>query len=393
MRADKISTLVCLWPYSSVFSQRSGVTRLIHDFSLLLSSYFNVLILSLDKEGAFINRGKFSERVIEYNVSYNRIYYFINLIILSLFKINMDSFFRYRKLVREIRKSKANYLVSFDFLLSQNLKHDFPNSNLITYTDGPSFINSIVEERVMEIKIKLLNKLIKKTYNNYYIKKYRGMINSSDLIIFPSKSDMLDATKYFKNINATYFYPVLIKGTKNKIKIVKKIENIGFLGNGSFPPNIEAVDIIIRRIASKLKDKNFIIIGDSWIKHTEGNIKFLGYVKNLKKILSKIDLFIMPIQTGSGIKVKVADILASLKPMIGTRIAFNGYDLKSQKEVIITDKIDNFPKIIRKLDSNPNKILSMQKRLKLKLDKFNSNKKIKLINLVKIIENLQSTKE
>lgn len=393
MRADKISTLVCLWPYSSVFPQRSGVTRSIHDFSLLLSSYFNVLILSLDKNGAFIDKERFSERVIEYNLSYNRVYYFINLIMLSLFKINIDEFFRYRKLVGEIRKTKAKYLISFDFLLSQNLKRDFPNSNLITYTDGPSFINAIVEERVMEIKSRLFNKLIKKTYNNYYIKKYKSMVNSSDLIIFPSKSDMLDATKYFKNINATYFYPVLIKDTKNKIKIVKKIESIGFLGNASFPPNIEAVNIIIKRIANKLKDKNFIVIGDSWAKHTGGNIKFLGYVKNLKKALSKIDLFIMPIQTGSGTKVKVADMLTSLKPMIGTSIAFAGYDLENEKEVIITNKIDNFSKIIRKLDSNPNKILSMQKRLKLKLDKFNSNKKIKLINLVKIIKNLQSIKE
>src|SRR5262249_34102185 len=61
-------------------------------------------------------------------------------------------------------------------------------------------------------------------------------------------------------------------------------------------------------------------------KNKYRNVRFVGEIDDLTPILSRSALGIAPLFTGAGLKVKILTYAAHALPVVGTTIAFSGYN-------------------------------------------------------------------
>ena len=93
---------------------------------------------------------------------------------------------------------------------------------------------------------------------------------------------------------------------------------IFFHGSFSHPPNKEAFKLIEEYIAPKFETTNAVfVIGGSGVQKFEyRNIKSIGFMENLDKVISMVDIAIVPLKSGGGTKLKMFDYLGNGLPII-----------------------------------------------------------------------------
>lgn len=114
---------------------------------------------------------------------------------------------------------------------------------------------------------------------------------------------------------------------------------IGFLGGANWLPNRQSMDLLLTQILPQTqRSLELVVAGVGWdpailqvkLKETgtEGRItlSYLGYIDNIAKFWSTIDVFAAPITSGAGVNVKVCEALANARPVIALPHALRGLD-------------------------------------------------------------------
>jgi len=140
-----------------------------------------------------------------------------------------------------------------------------------------------------------------------------------------------------------------------------------FFGS-AHPPNKEAVEFIMKRIAPRFPEATFLIAGDV-CKHFEGfrvsefqsfkeqeepNIRFLGQVDEEEKqlLIHGVDVALNPMFSGSGTNLKMFDYLAAGLPIVATPTGVRGIALANYRDAIVTEA-DDFETSVRQVLENP----------------------------------------
>jgi len=118
-----------------------------------------------------------------------------------------------------------------------------------------------------------------------------------------------------------------------------------FHGPYGYPPNREAIDLIVDYIApnveAQLADAEFVVVGkDLPIQATRSNVRFLGFVPDLNSLLRSCDIALAPLVSGEGTRLKVLDYLAAGLPLVATTKAVEGLEIKNSVHALILDRVD-----------------------------------------------------
>lgn len=121
-----------------------------------------------------------------------------------------------------------------------------------------------------------------------------------------------------------------------------------FLGSGH-PPNIEAVNFIVERLAPACPNIDFHIIGSvcSAVTARRGNIRLWGVLDEACKaaVMQSCSIAINPMASGSGSNVKLADFLANGLYVVTTEFGQRGYPGVIQEHVSVVDLGDFIPAV------------------------------------------------
>jgi glycosyltransferase involved in cell wall biosynthesis len=112
----------------------------------------------------------------------------------------------------------------------------------------------------------------------------------------------------------------------------QQISPILFVGSNFFA-NRQAVEFLIKKLGPQLLHLPHIqiwIVGSGFTPNCYGdtpptNVRLLGRVENLDEIYFSAAMVVVPIYSGAGMKVKVAEALMHGRPVIGTALALRGY--------------------------------------------------------------------
>ncbi len=125
-----------------------------------------------------------------------------------------------------------------------------------------------------------------------------------------------------------------------------------WIGGMRGPYSSDAVDYFLEEIfplvKSEVPDASFIFIGKSptnqLIKASNDyeNVQALGFVDDIRPFLDSCSVFIAPIRSGSGTKIKVLNALAFAKPVVTTSIGAEGINLITGENCIIADSPVDF---------------------------------------------------
>ncbi|MBC8618446.1 glycosyltransferase [Parabacteroides faecis] len=129
-------------------------------------------------------------------------------------------------------------------------------------------------------------------------------------------------------------------------------KSILFVGNYNYKPNVEAVIHFVNKIFPILKKRHnglkFYIVGiNPPFNFCSNDIIVTGFVKNVKEYYQRCTLFVSPLTTGSGIKNKILEAMASGIPVVSTSIGADGINglVTSQNIEIANDSNEMINKI------------------------------------------------
>ncbi len=127
-----------------------------------------------------------------------------------------------------------------------------------------------------------------------------------------------------------------------------------FIGLLTYPPNRDAVKIICSQIAPCFeKDVQFLIIGKNPPNVSKPpNVKFLGYVRDVRGYIQNSDICIAPLRYGSGTRLKILEYMAMGKPVVSTSKGAEGIDYTNYQDIIIEDNFTEFSGRINDLLQN-----------------------------------------
>lgn len=219
--------------------------------------------------------------------------------------------------------------------------------------------------RAFELRAKKGEHISKETIKE--LKKYEfKMYNSADKILTLTKEDANILISYepkLKNkINVvphgvnTNFY------TPPKKKSIKNTKNILYVGNFQHYPNVDAVHIFINccwdKILQEVPSAKFYAIGfsppkelidlrsDNVIIHGGGDDKAM------LQFFWNSDVFVAPIELGTGFRGKILEAMACGLPIVATSRATFGINPINGKDMFITDDYETFSKYVIKLSKN-----------------------------------------
>jgi len=141
--------------------------------------------------------------------------------------------------------------------------------------------------------------------------------------------------------------------------------------------NKDAVDYFLEEIypiiKTKLPDVTATFIGSSptdkltALANTSSNIIATGYVDDVRPFVAESAVFVAPLRSGSGTKIKILNAMAQGKAVVTTTVGAEGIDAENNKNILITDDPEEFarntiyllehPEAAKKMGENGRKLI------------------------------------
>jgi glycosyltransferase involved in cell wall biosynthesis len=149
--------------------------------------------------------------------------------------------------------------------------------------------------------------------------------------------------------------------------------SIFYIGALDWIPNQEGllwfIDKVLPEIVARHNEVTFHIAGrnaPAWLikKFTHKNIIFHGEIDDAHEYILKSGIMLVPLFSGSGMRVKIVEGLALGKPIITTSIGAEGIEITDGENIFIADNSDTFSKRLTELIENTEKanLLSLSGR-------------------------------
>lgn len=141
----------------------------------------------------------------------------------------------------------------------------------------------------------------------------------------------------------------------------------------------DAVDYFLDRIWPNVKQEipevSIDFIGKAPTKKlikkaaSDPNIKILGFVDDIRPFVQRAAVFVAPIRSGSGTKIKVLNAMAQAKTVVATNIAAEGIDATHSENIIIAENAADFSEKIIYLLKNKRKAEEIGRKARVLIEK------------------------
>ncbi|MBV8844461.1 MAG: glycosyltransferase [Bryobacterales bacterium] len=143
-----------------------------------------------------------------------------------------------------------------------------------------------------------------------------------------------------------------------------------FLGSFRHAPNQEALNWFVGQVMPRVREREpkvrLIVIGsDPPPRHSlpdDRGIDLKGFVEDVREPLGRYAVFICPILSGSGMRVKLLEAFAAGIPVVSTRLGAEGLAAKDGEICALADSPDEFADKIAELLLTPEKAEEMARR-------------------------------
>jgi glycosyltransferase involved in cell wall biosynthesis len=154
----------------------------------------------------------------------------------------------------------------------------------------------------------------------------------------------------------------------------REANTILFVGSFRHSPNLEGLTWFVENAFPSILQRDpsvqLVVVGsdppDSM--HDHPNIRILGFVDDVVVPLTRYAVFICPILSGSGLRVKLLEAFATGIPVVSTRIGAEGLAETPGDVCELADSADHFAQATLKLLNDPAYASAMAKRARVALE-------------------------
>ena len=151
----------------------------------------------------------------------------------------------------------------------------------------------------------------------------------------------------------------------------READTLLFLGSFRHPPNLVAMEWFVRMVyplvASRRPGARLVLAGSEpppnyQLPPVPGTIEFLGQVEDIHDVFSRYAVFVCPVLSGSGVRVKLLEAFASGMPAVSTTLGAEGLSAVSGEYCELADTPDEFASAVIRLLENPSAAAEMAAR-------------------------------
>lgn len=200
------------------------------------------------------------------------------------------------------------------------------------------------------------------------LKKYEvGILKKVDGIVAITRDD----AKGFKELGISVPIEVVPIGMNVNELEAKPLRSdsihLYHLGAMDWLPNVEGINWFVNdiwpKITEEFPDVKCWLAGRempaSLLSRSSGNLQIEGAVSSVSEFISDKNVAVIPLLSGSGLRVKIVEALAYGKVVITTSLGATGIPYENGKNILIANTPDEFVKQIRTLKESPELITSI----------------------------------
>ncbi len=139
------------------------------------------------------------------------------------------------------------------------------------------------------------------------------------------------------------------------------LNRIGFIGSLEWKPNIEGLKWFIENVWSRVNedfpDAELHIAGKNppdWMSDWKvPAMKFHGMVPDSNAFLDNVHIFIVPLLSGSGMRLKVVEAMARGKCVVSTLVGAEGIHVENGKDILLESDPDRMAELLIEMLRNP----------------------------------------
>lgn len=284
--------------------------------------------------------------------------------VLNLFSTVPYNLSKYKR--KELIKFLEKHLIKndYDFIIIFNAHMGWIVDYLKTKT------NSKIVLREENLELSIMEKYFE-NQKNIFLKFYAWIQFKKFLKYEPKLCEKFDACFMISEqdkerllfLNNKINAIVINSGVDNVLFRLKKINvdkySLIHIGSLNWYPNLDGIrwflDEIFPKVLIKEPNVKLYIYGSKLPQsfHLKEEIKNsiinIGYVENLWEEISNKFISVVPLRIGSGIRIKILELIASENIVVSTSLGAEGTGLKNQKHIFIADNSDEFANTILRL--------------------------------------------
>lgn len=329
----------------------------------------------------------------------------------SIFSIEVDNTVTIIGAIRNLFSSESYHIsrywnASFDELLERLLnEREYDVVQLETLYLAPycrtikRHSNALIVMRAHNVEYEIWERLTantaflpKKVYLNYLTKKLKKYeierLKDYDFLATVSDRDLATfKSNGYSSRAMTSPIGLMMEDYKMETSLSLQEEKdykVGFIGSLDWWPNIEGLNWFMEDIWPVIHRScphiELHIAGRNGQKGQFGNsgdnINYLGEVPDAIAFMKKCDLMIVPLLSGSGMRVKILEGMAIGKAIVTTSLGLEGIHAKDGYEVLVADTAKDFIEMILSSEKNRTKMHELGQRASTFVHSNFSNEKL-----------------
>ncbi len=175
---------------------------------------------------------------------------------------------------------------------------------------------------------------------------------------------------------------------KYELSNIQQEMSLSFIGSLDWMPNLNGLKWFIDNVWPIVSRKNpnlkFHVAGrnmDSILNNlSSSNLVIEGEVDCAKEFISRHNIMIVPLFSGSGIRIKILEGLAMGKTVISTSLGAEGISVVNGEQILLADNIQQFVEAIQYCISEPQVLKEFREKgrklIEEKYSNFNNGKKL-----------------
>lgn len=231
---------------------------------------------------------------------------------------------------------------------------DFHNSykTVLDHHNVESAIIKRVADTTDSLKMKLGAKLEWPKLQRYELATCRHC----DMVLTVSEEDKTTLQKLDPTACNIYSVPIGVDTEYfHHIKREPDSKSILSIGTMYWPPNIDSMlyfcSDILPLIKKDTPECTLIIAGQRPVPAiqalaSDSSIRVTGYVDDVCEIARDCGVFIVPLRSGSGVRVKILNAMAMGLPIVATSIGAEGLEITNGEHLLIADKPSDFAQAV-----------------------------------------------
>lgn len=266
------------------------------------------------------------------------------IVIDSLSDYRIHNSFLYSSFIKDVIRKSQPDLIEVNF---------YPNIDLVKIL--PSHIKRVFVHH--EIRFVIIQRMLSSLKLNHLDEIRKNNQKSDELSSLNEYDAVITLTDVDKKVIQdsgvsvpAYVSPLAVK-TESR-KYVEWNGTLVFVGGYGHYPNREGIDWFLNKVANKIDwtkkpGVKLIIVGKEWPNSYNGvygnglQVECKGFVDDLSACIFG-GIMIVPILTGSGMRMKILDASALSMPFISTYVGAEGLAFENMKSCIIADTEDEF---------------------------------------------------